>query len=58
MPETAHARFHRWFDQSDPEEDDTDDDDGPQSREALRLENLDRLIKNEGAKRARRGEFR
>ena len=58
MPDTAHARFQRWLDQSDPEEDDDTDIDGPQSREAQRLANLDRLIRNEGAKRARRGESR
>jgi hypothetical protein len=58
MPiETPHARFTAWLDRQDPEEDD-DGDDGPNPYEAQRLKNLDRLIRNEAAKQARRGESR
>lgn len=50
MPETAHARFNAWLEQSDPEEDtDVDDDDGPQSREADRQRHLAGYIRRHEA---------
>lgn len=54
--ETPHARFQRWL-ETDPEEDESDEDDGTliEPYESARLANLNRLIKNEAAKQSRRG---